>query len=370
MESSALLQRATSEAISESKQIQLQLAEETSEFKSIAANALGAIAETQKLTLSAVETALSYTAQIDAIKEQLERTQKLRQQRSHLTRTIIGLLRDERAKTTQGTSHTTEHIPADQPLVAANDIVIADQVTFQDWQTHAEVFARAGAVLSVSWSENEIVIEASLRGADNNNSKRLRSFGGGNQSLAVAFMIDCMIRSKSRGEVHYCYSPTTIQLLTHLIRLTNQKYHLYFSEVQEFTWRNWHLLNSASSRIVKSEEIRRTWNGKYLFPAQTTESIKQTSNGNQGRKTTDDKACPHILIISYYMPPFSTVAMQRLGYWQKNIEEIARDMGQPIQVHFMTATGQLESDSSTISIQDLGHRVLRPSDKTRRHSPR
>ena len=328
-----------------------------------AIDSMARLSDQQNAALSAIAV---YSDEVLLLKRRLERTNRVLRQRSLVLRTIIAKLRQaikEKGSSQLRLDSTKQTAALYFPSFPVGDVgvattIIYDSETKGHWGSPDVMVGSSRLVIQIDWQGIDTVIEASIATPNGHRQSVSRVFPDGLQHVAIAFIIDCMLRANVNGEIHYHYHQSTLPIVSSLLNLTRAPFRLYFSEVPDLNWRQWAVPNSANARYVLSEEQGRLWNSKYLFPASVLSSVSLTEqaghpnfSSSEASETSDSL---RLLIISYYMPPFATVAMQRLNYWKENLGSIAEEIGLPIDVHFYTASGQSASDPRITCIPDLG----------------
>jgi FkbM family methyltransferase len=185
-------------------------------------------------------------------------------------------------------------------------------------------------------------------------------FGVGTQNLTLAYILHLLENLQSEAWLIYFHSGDTLNLVQQLFASSGLQYSLLFAEIPDVPWTSWHYLNSAQHRVVANLDQVDVWEKKYLFDVQTLAAFVAELREPRPRRTlgTQPKtssAFRRILLVSYYMPPFKTVAMQRLDYWAREMEKIASDDGIDLRLEIVTASGGGTADN-IIQVPDYGQR--------------
>jgi len=152
----------------------------------------------------------------------------------------------------------------------------------------------------------------------------------------------------------------------HFFSETNIEFSLWFHEQPKLSWNKWAIVCAATCRIVESEALLHWWNSNFIFDAEcsaTPEDLVQSvihqipylidrENWNTAPlRAGHDLACA---LVSYYMPPVRSVAMQRMAYWHKEMAAISAEQSFPVMPVFLTAANHYSHPENIRVIRDFG----------------
>jgi FkbM family methyltransferase len=127
------------------------------------------------------------------------------------------------------------------------------------------------------------------------------------------------------------------------------------------------LLVGSSACFVRSHDLLDAWQARQIMPADVLDPEDPISMAGgmsralpkaPSKRRERDKTDRRLLLVSYYSPPATSVAMQRLMYWKDNLGSIASETGISLSVDWLSATNGSPSGEGFVFVADRGPFLL------------
>ncbi|WP_018998489.1 glycosyltransferase family protein [Hirschia maritima] len=180
---------------------------------------------------------------------------------------------------------------------------------------------------------------------------------------AYIFSIYRLIADK--GLIIYGHSKSLFENVHNTIVQSEIPYAIWLTKAEEttFHWGIQHFVSNAAARFCFSEDIKKSWQSKKVFDCDmltedTLENVLSTSTQTRHKSEIINAAkvqnAQRTLLISYYTEPSQTVAAHRIKYWHENLPKLAKENGEDLTVHLLTANNTYKDRQRVICIPDLG----------------
>lgn len=155
---------------------------------------------------------------------------------------------------------------------------------------------------------------------------------------------------------------------------------LFRSERVRTSWPSWPFINGARLRLLGPEVDAEAWRSRLIMdatalasdqPGELVQHLRRAAHYHETpvhRPHARPKPRLRVLLVSYYMPPCTAVATQRLAYWHRALPALANERGLGVEVDVVTASESPQNDSRyhVVLDRELDHPTGAPATSVRR----